>query len=145
MLTSAHIKSKAASLGFDLCGIAPADDFPELSFLAEWLDRGYAGEMAWMRRTAERRSDVRNVVPGARSVIVTATLYNTDRPYSHEQASNRNPAPGARSPEPGARLRTDHDAWTSTRAGAIPGECCVDARGASANRAQPNRMAATDR
>jgi epoxyqueuosine reductase len=111
MLTSAHIKSKAASLGFDLCGIAPADDFPELSFLAEWLDRGYAGEMAWMRRTAERRSDVRNVVPGARSVIVTATLYNTDRPYSHEQASNRNPAPGARSPEPGAPAKISRYAW----------------------------------
>jgi epoxyqueuosine reductase len=81
MLTSSHIKSKAASLGFDLCGIAPVDDFSELSFLNEWLDRGYAGEMAWMRRTAQRRGDVRNVVPGARSVIVTATLYNTDRPY----------------------------------------------------------------
>ena len=33
-----------------------------------------------MARTAERRADVRQVVPGARSVIVTATLYNTDRP-----------------------------------------------------------------
>jgi epoxyqueuosine reductase len=81
-LTSASIKAAARALGFDLCGIAPADDFPELSFLREWLDRGYAGEMAWMARTADRRADVRHVVPGARSVIVTATLYNTDRPYS---------------------------------------------------------------
>ena len=31
-----------------------------------------------MARTAERRADVRQVVPGARSVIVTGTLYNTD-------------------------------------------------------------------
>ena len=38
--------------------------------------------MAWMHRSADRRADVRHVVPGARSVIVTATLYNTDRPYS---------------------------------------------------------------
>jgi epoxyqueuosine reductase len=35
-----------------------------------------------MARSADRRADVRNVVAGARSVIVTATLYNTDRPYS---------------------------------------------------------------
>ena len=78
MVDAASIKQKAASLGFDLCGIAPVDDFPELSFLQEWLSKGYAGEMAWMARTAERRADVRQVVPGARSVIVTATLYNTD-------------------------------------------------------------------
>jgi len=84
MLTAASVKQKALSLGFDLCGIAPVDAFPELAVLPEWLARGYAGEMAWMVRTAERRADVRQVVPGARSVIVTATLYNTDRPYSDE-------------------------------------------------------------
>src|SRR5262245_25116376 len=85
MLSSSTIKSKAASLGFDLCGIAPVDDFPELSFLREWLDRGYAADMAWMARTADRRADVRNVLPDSRSVIVTGTLYNTDRPYTDEQ------------------------------------------------------------
>jgi epoxyqueuosine reductase len=82
MVDAASIKQKAASLGFDLCGIAPVDAFPELAYLQEWLASGYAGEMAWMPRTAERRADVRKVVPGARSVIVTGTLYNTDRPYS---------------------------------------------------------------
>ena len=35
-----------------------------------------------MARSAERRMDARAVVPGARTVIVTGTLYNTDRPYS---------------------------------------------------------------
>ena len=83
-LSTDAIKTKALELGFDLCGIASADAFPELSFLSEWLERGYAGEMSWMTRTRDRRADVRHVVPGARSVIVTATLYNTDRPYSDE-------------------------------------------------------------
>jgi epoxyqueuosine reductase len=81
-MTSASIKAQARDLGFDLCGVARADDYPELSFLREWLDRGYAATMEWMHRSAERRADVRHVVPNARSVIVTATLYNTDRPYS---------------------------------------------------------------
>ena len=81
-VNSASIKQKAVDLGFDLCGIAPVGQFPELSFLREWLDRGYAGDMAYMFRSAERRADVRAVVAGARSVIVTGTIYNTDRPYS---------------------------------------------------------------
>jgi epoxyqueuosine reductase len=76
---SAAIKQHAAELGFDLCGIAPAADFPELKFLPEWLARGYAGEMEYMRKSAERRADIRNVLPTAKSVIVTATIYNTER------------------------------------------------------------------
>jgi epoxyqueuosine reductase len=78
MLTSNAIKARARQVGFDLCGVAPVDDFAELHFLREWLDRGYAGDMDWLQATAERRSDVRAVLPDARSVIVTGTLYSTE-------------------------------------------------------------------
>jgi epoxyqueuosine reductase len=84
-LSSAGIKQQARELGFDLCGVAPADSFSELSFLREWVDRGYAAGMSWMTRDVERRSDVRRVLPGARSVIVTGTIYNTNRPYASSQ------------------------------------------------------------
>jgi epoxyqueuosine reductase len=85
-MTSQDIKAQARTLGFDACGIAPAVAHPELTFFREWLDRGYAGEMAYLDRSAERRADVRNVLPTARTVIATATVYNTDRPYSTECA-----------------------------------------------------------
>src|SRR5437868_11865360 len=85
-LTSSELKAQARELGFDACGIAPAANHPELTFFREWLDRGYAGEMAYLHRSADRRADVRHVVPTARSVIVTATVYNTDRPYTTECA-----------------------------------------------------------
>jgi epoxyqueuosine reductase len=81
---AAEIKAKAIDLGFDLCGIAPAADLPELAFLRDWLDRGYGGTMTYLHRSAKKRADVRQVVPSARTVIVTGTLYNTDRPYSTE-------------------------------------------------------------
>jgi epoxyqueuosine reductase len=85
-VTSTDVKARAAALGFDLCGIAPAAAFPELGFLREWLDRGYAGEMHYMHRTAERRAGVRAVMPSARSVISLGVVYNADRPYSTENA-----------------------------------------------------------
>jgi epoxyqueuosine reductase len=44
--------------------------------------------MAYLTRSAERRSDVRRVLPSARSVIVVAAVYNTDRPYSTECADS---------------------------------------------------------
>jgi epoxyqueuosine reductase len=84
-LTSEAIKHRARELGFDLCGVAPAKSFPELSFFRQWIDRGYAGTMGYLPRSAERRSDVRNVVPSAQTVIVTGTLYNAGQPYSTER------------------------------------------------------------
>jgi len=88
-LSSADIKAAALRLGFDACGIAPASDHPELKFFTEWLARGYAGSMAYLGRTASRRADVREVMPNAQSVIVTATVYNTNHPYSTEQTDPR--------------------------------------------------------
>jgi epoxyqueuosine reductase len=85
-VTSADVKTKARELGFDLCGIAAASEHPELRFLPEWIARGYAGSMTYLERSADRRADVRRVLPSARCVIVTATLYNTERPYSVECA-----------------------------------------------------------
>jgi epoxyqueuosine reductase len=80
--TAATIKQRALELGFDACGIAPASHLPELAFFEEWLARGYAGEMTFLERSAAQRADIRAALPSARSVIVTATLYNTDRPFT---------------------------------------------------------------
>ena len=79
MLSSAAIKQRAAELGFDLCGISPAQAFPELQFLQTWIARGYAGEMDYMEKSAHVRADIRNFLPSARSVIVTGSIYNTDQ------------------------------------------------------------------
>jgi epoxyqueuosine reductase len=85
-LTSLEIKRQARHLGFELCGVAPAGDLPELTFFQTWLARGYAGEMAYLNRSSDQRADVRRVLPSAQSVIVTGTIYNTETPYSTESA-----------------------------------------------------------
>ncbi|HEV2289207.1 MAG TPA: tRNA epoxyqueuosine(34) reductase QueG [Candidatus Acidoferrales bacterium] len=71
---------QARTIGFDLCGVARAEEFPELQKLPEWLARGYAGEMHYLQD--DRRMHAEVVVPGARSVIVCALNYNTAAPYS---------------------------------------------------------------
>lgn len=81
-MTAADIKANARTLGFDLCGIAPATHHPELDLLPAWLARGYGGTMTYLHRSAKKRVDLQKVVPGARSVIATATVYNVNRPYS---------------------------------------------------------------
>ena len=84
-LTAESIKQRAREIGFDLCGVAPAHDFPELAYFREWIDCGYAGTMGYLPRSAQRRSDVRKVLPSAQSVIVTGTYYNSAEPYSTQR------------------------------------------------------------
>ena len=71
---------QAKSVGFDLCGVVRAEEFPELEKTAEWLSRGYAGEMKYLHDP--RREDPCRAMPGVRSVIVCALGYNTDNPLS---------------------------------------------------------------
>ena len=69
-------------MGFDLCGIAPVEDFEELARLPEWLAKGFAGEMRYLEDP--RRQSPARVLLGARSLIVCALNYNTPLPYSTE-------------------------------------------------------------
>jgi len=87
-VTGQRIKDLAHQAGFDLVGIASADAPRELAFFAEWIARGYAGEMSYLSAQAERRSDARKAFPWARSVIVVALQYDTPHPYSVDVEEN---------------------------------------------------------
>ena len=54
----------------------------ELTHYNDWIARGYAAGMTYLVDTAGQRADARGVLARAQSVIVVATLYNTDRPFS---------------------------------------------------------------
>ena len=91
-IRAADVKARAHASGFDLCGVAQPGDFEELRFLREWIARGWHADMLYMERTADRRADVRAVLPSACSVIVLGTVYNTPHPYSTTNADRRQAA-----------------------------------------------------
>ncbi len=86
-LTNA-IKGEALALGFELVGVAPVSPVPELSFYKEWIDAGYAGQMGYLERNADKKADVGRVVPEAKSVVVCAKIYHTRQPLSTECLSD---------------------------------------------------------
>src|SRR5437763_8251502 len=65
----------AKALGFDSCRIARATAPRHAEQFRAWLSDGAAGEMDWMERGAEKRCDPREVLPGARSIVVVALNY----------------------------------------------------------------------
>jgi epoxyqueuosine reductase len=91
---AARVNELARAAGFDLCGIAPAGEFPELARLEEWLDRGHAGEMKYLRD--ERRRSPARAMPEARSVIVCALNYNTALSASTDAPRPEDSAAGPR-------------------------------------------------
>ncbi len=77
---SRKIKDRAIALGFDRVGISPVDDPLHGRAFAEWLRRGYHGEMAYLARTQAQRSHPAAFLPWARSVVSVGLSYNTAHP-----------------------------------------------------------------
>lgn len=75
-----RIKEKAYHLGFDLIGIAPANQAPHAEAYRRWLAKGYQAGMQWLARDPERRLDPQRVVPHAQSAIVVGLSYFTINP-----------------------------------------------------------------
>ena len=74
------IKAQAYGLGFDLVGITALGPATTANALDAWLERGYAGEMTYMPRTAEKRRDARLPFEGATTAIVVAMNYGGKEP-----------------------------------------------------------------
>jgi len=81
---SEQIREKASEIGFGKVGIVRAEALEvEATRLREWLGRGVHGEMAWMEREPEKRSDPQVSFPGAKSIVVVALNYFTD--HEHDE------------------------------------------------------------
>lgn len=77
-ISSGFIKQAAHTVGFDACGIARADALDvDTEFLRTWLEAGNNGEMSYLNRNLEKRTDPRILVPDCKTVVVFAINYYT--------------------------------------------------------------------
>lgn len=85
---SERIKQKSSDLGFHKTGIVRAQALPEEeNHLRRWLAENYHGEMRWMEREPEKRSDPNLLFPRAKSIVVVALNYFT--PHEHEENAEK--------------------------------------------------------
>jgi len=97
---TATVTQAARDAGFDLVGIAPVEDAPELEYFPRWIAAGHAGEMKYLEARDEqgrlKRASLAHAAPWARSVVVCAINYNTAQPYSTQapRGSTKNEARG---------------------------------------------------
>ena len=113
----AELIAYARQLGFDLCRIAAAGTPPHAEEFRQWLADGRAGEMTWLERNADRRTDPQAVVPGAQSIIVLALNYWQPAPETATRHTIARYAWGDDYHEVIERKLTQLDAWLAARGG----------------------------
>ena len=91
---SQRVKQAARDAGFELSGIAAVDaaDFPELARFPEWVAKGHAGEMEYLKTRDEqgrlKRASLQHAAPWARSVVVCGKSYDSPYPLSTESSDS---------------------------------------------------------
>jgi epoxyqueuosine reductase len=86
LIDAERLKEMARACGFELAGIAAALPSEDLSRFEQWRQAGYAGEMRYLTdQRGDLRSEPRNLLPGARSILCVGKLYQTRHPLSIEQ------------------------------------------------------------
>ena len=89
-LTNQIVIEKARSLKFELVGFAKADLLEtETERLKEWLDNGYQATMGYMEKNFNKRKDVKEILPNAKSIISLALNYYTPESYSNENGKGK--------------------------------------------------------
>jgi len=86
---TAHLKATARALGFTLAGACPAVEPTGASRLAEWLQRGYAGQMDYIAARQTAYEHPRHVLDGVRSVLVLGLPYGTVEPQPVQPGQGR--------------------------------------------------------
>ncbi|HEX9309765.1 MAG TPA: tRNA epoxyqueuosine(34) reductase QueG [Gemmatimonadaceae bacterium] len=74
------IKAQAYGVGFDLAGITSLGPMKTAAEFDAWVEHGYAGEMEYLHRGAEKRRDSRLAFEAAKSAIVVALSYGGREP-----------------------------------------------------------------
>jgi epoxyqueuosine reductase len=74
-ILSAQIKTAAIDLGFDLVGLTSAAPLAHSGRFRAWVAQGFAGDMGYMSRNIDKRTDPSHVLPEVRSIIVVAQNY----------------------------------------------------------------------
>ncbi len=123
---SDRIKQQAASLGIDKISIvAAAELVAERAHLNEWLQSGFHGNMGWMTREPEKRTDPRVLLPGARSVVAIAVNYYTPHQHGTTGKISRYAWGDDYHDVVGEKIRALLD-WIKAEEPSVNGKICVD-------------------
>lgn len=89
-LTNERVMEKAHEFGFGLVGFAEAGILErETGNLEKWLSLGYHADMEYMARNFEKRRDVKEIFPDAKSVISLGMNYYVNESFDGKENAGK--------------------------------------------------------
>lgn len=84
LITNEIVRHTAKIIGFDLVGFAKVEKLEsEIRNLENWLGKNYQAGMNYLERNLNKRTDPREIMPDAKSIISLGLIYNT--PFNHSE------------------------------------------------------------
>ncbi len=75
-----RLRAEALAMGFDVFGVAPVAADVRADYFRRWIADGMHGEMDWLAKNPDRRTDATRVLPEARSIVVVGLNYFQPHP-----------------------------------------------------------------
>jgi len=89
-LTYGVVLQSALSVGLDDVGLVSAQRWDsDALFMDQWVAHGFHGNMSYLERNSDKRYDIRELVPGARTVIVALLTYEHSGHDYHRTMKSR--------------------------------------------------------
>lgn len=89
-ITNEQVIKLAGELGFELTGFAKAEILEnETAYLEKWISEKRQAGMAYMERNIDKRRDVNNILPGAKSVISLGLNYYQPGDFSGDSGNGK--------------------------------------------------------
>jgi len=85
--STAEVTEEALRIGFHSLGISKATRSPHADRFLKWVEKKHHASMDWITRHTDRRTDPRNSLPGAQSVLSVALPYSSRVPSHHDSNS----------------------------------------------------------
>lgn len=75
-----RLRTEALAMGFDVFGVAPVHADVRADYFRQWIAEGMHGDMDWLAKNPDRRTDATRVLPEARSIVVLGLNYYQPHP-----------------------------------------------------------------
>jgi len=90
MITNSNVVLAAKGLGFDIVGFAEAKPLEiESLHLSAWLEKKYHADMHYMEKNQDKRKNIKELLPEAKSVISLGLNYFTPYKFSEDESAGK--------------------------------------------------------
>lgn len=89
LIIKKNLKKIAQELGFGDCRVTSVSEAPHSKEFHKWLENNYNGEMKWLEKNPDKRTNPADILPNAKSIIILAFNYYVKNDFRNAEKIKR--------------------------------------------------------